>query len=853
MKLHTAPAILSVAVIASLLLPAGAIVGTMGAPSEDVFDGEPSVEMAAYDGPDGNGQYVETGADGEIRIDLADPGVTTNALTGIERVVNITNTDTTSVTVWVSHDGGDAVTLYNDATGAPIEAESSAIELSPGEAITMSIDIDSTGAEVNEQLLSTVTLHAKYDATASGFGVTIDEIPSGVSEGETVSVKTTVTNNGDTAGTETVELVVDGEVVDQREVSLGAGNSTAVAFSFDANRTDATVTVRAGGSSSQRTVAVAPLEFDVTIDAIPAEVSEGETVAVNTTVTNTGDAAGTQTVEFVVNDEVVDRRDVSLNPGESTGVDFSFEAGSDDATVTVRAGDNSSQRTVTVTTPTASSGGGGGGGAPDTDGIGNLGEDGSSNAEVVFDDGGDTSEVEVRTVDVRELDTDPMEDPDRPPLAVINSEDAETRADDPADGPDAEAFDVLTLVGEPVDLSGERSKIGAAESVSNRDRITQLVDIDVPTGREDQPATVRLRVDRDRLGDVEADRTMIGHRTEEGWELLETRVVDRTEEGVIVEARTPGFSYFAVFSPPNVKYEWELSDGTELEGDGTEPCLCTAPTFEEPGLHEVQLTVTDRFGRQSSTTHRVLANDVPEATIEVVDRDGDQVTLAANVTDEVGATEVTWTFPDGTEVTGQEVTHTLEPGEHEIELHVVDEYGAEAESEHTVAVGPPGSPAAVADAFGMDLELLIQVGLLSGIGLALAIGYRQFPWGLFAWRPRRGPKITVFRAPTVDVEARRFVIEELAAEDPSCELDTITIEVLEADRRSLVEKRLDISGMTTYTASPETLAVPPGVAIDPDGSYTIRIKVTDTDGRSTERDLSAIHAVDRQPEQPSIR
>ena len=174
MKLHTAPAILSVAVIASLLLPAGAIVGTMGAPSEDVFDGEPSVEMAAYDGPNGNGQYVETGADGEIRIDLADPGVNVNALTGIERVVNITNTDTTSVTVWVSHDGGDAVTLYNDATGAPIEAESSAIELSPGEAITMSIDIDSTDAEVDEQLLSTVTLHAKYDATASGFGVTID-------------------------------------------------------------------------------------------------------------------------------------------------------------------------------------------------------------------------------------------------------------------------------------------------------------------------------------------------------------------------------------------------------------------------------------------------------------------------------------------------------------------------------------------------------------------------------------------------------------------------------------------------------------------------------------------------------
>jgi hypothetical protein len=390
----------------------------------------------------------------------------------------------------------------------------------------------------------------------------------------------------------------------------------------------------------------------------------------------------------------------------------------------------------------------------------------------------------------------------------------------------------MTLVGEPVELSGERSTIGAAEAVTNRDRITRLVDIEVSPERTNQPATVRMRVDRDRLDDVQAERTMIGHRTEEGWELLETRVVERTDTSVVVEARTPGFSMFAVFSPPDVKYKWELSDGTELEGDGTGLCVCTTPTFDEPGFHDVQLTVTDRFGRQSSATHRVLANDVPSASIEVVERDGNEVTLAANVTDEVGETEVTWTFPDGTEMTGEEVTHELEEGEHEIGLHVVDEYGAESETEATVAVGPPGASAEmVSDALGMDLELLAQVGLLSVVGLVVGVGYRQFPWGVFRLIRRRGPEIRIAGLPIVDAEAGRIEIESLTVRDPSSAIDTITIEVVDDDR-TVVEKRLDISGVTEYTATPETLVVPPGISLGVDETYTVQVEATTANGQS---------------------
>jgi hypothetical protein len=365
--------------------------------------------------------------------------------------------------------------------------------------------------------------------------------------------------------------------------------------------------------------------------------------------------------------------------------------------------------------------------------------------------------------------------------------------------------------------------------VTSRDRITHVVDIQVPPERQNQPATVRMRVDRDRLGDVEGERTMIGHRTEEGWQLLQTRVVDRTDEQIVVEARTPGFSPFAVFSPPDVTYEWELPNGTVLEGPQIDP------TFEEPGIYGVQLTITDALGRQSTTTHRVLANDVPEATIEVLDREGDQVTLAANVTDEFGETTVTWTFPDGTEATGEEVTHTLEQGEHEIGLRVVDEYGAEFETEQTVAVGPPGAAAEmVADAVGMDLGLLVQIGLLSVVGLVVGVGYRRFPWGIFAFR-RRGPEIELLGSPVVDADAGRIEIESLTVRDPTSALETVTVEVDDEAGSTVVRKRLDVSGVTEYAAEPETLVVPPGTELRPEVTYTIRIEAAGANGRNAGR------------------
>jgi hypothetical protein len=152
----------------------------------------------------------------------------------------------------------------------------------------------------------------------------------------------------------------------------------------------------------------------------------------------------------------------------------------------------------------------------------------------------------------------------------------------------------------------------------------------------------------------------------------------------------------------------------------------------------------------------------------------------------------------------------------------------------------------------MDLGLLVQLGLLSSIGLALAVGYRRIPWAALAPRRRRGPEITVLGAPVVDADAGRITLEEFGVENAT-ELDVVHIAIVGDGDRTLLKKRLDLSGMQSYSVPRETVTVPPGIDVDPDGGYTIRIKATDARGRSAERDLSGVAAVDRDPGPGSVQ
>jgi hypothetical protein len=845
----------AIAIVVAPLLLAGGLIGTgaVDVGQSDVRDAlfgddEPQVVMTPHDGP--NGQYVVESENGELEVDFSDPGLTRDARLQFHRVFDLVNEDDDPVVVWVTHGNEETIRLYDHDTGRTIAGEANAIALAPGERVVVSVDVDSRGVTVDD-LVTTVTFAAQFDAPF--FEVDITEIDDAVAAGQTVGVDAEVTNVGTVAGEREVRLLVDGEVVDSTSVSLDGEGTETVEFAYETDAGDIgdrTVTVETDDDSDEREVAVEPTTeafFDVTIDGIADAVDVGDRLTVDATVENVGGTSDTRPVELVVDGEVVDERSVELDNGSSTTVELGWTPREgdegEDVPVTVRSADSEDTAVVDVN-----------GGLPGDGSSGESGDDGAqepssgdgeSSMRTEVDFGGDDTEYSASEVSRDEMFELDEATADLPPRAFIYPREDRGRAleEDRTVTIDGERRTLsadrtrIMLAGEATELSGERSRLSSGDAIASRDRMIGAVDIDVPANRRDRPATVRFGLDRDRFGESDPDAVTIGHRTDDGWELLSTEVVESTDEEVILTAETPGFSVFAVFADHEVRYEWTLPDGSTAEG----PVL--NHTFADPGIYDVELTVTDAFGRVSTATYQVLANDAPESTIEVVEREGETTTLAANVENEIGDTNVTWTFPDGTEATGTEVTHDLEDGSHEIDLRVVDEYGAESETRHTIAVGPPwAAVGSAAESLGMSLELMIQLGMLALIGSALALGYRRFPWTVFSLTGRHGPEITAFEAPTVKPDVGRFSIESLQVESGSSALKTITVEAIGDGDRTAIQKRIDASGMERYNASPEALIAPPGSDFDGEGRYTIRIKATDENGRSVERRASVATA-----------
>ena len=165
---------------------------------------------------------------------------------------------------------------------------------------------------------------------------------------------------------------------------------------------------------------------------------------------------------------------------------------------------------------------------------------------------------------------------------------------------------------------------------------TTVADVQVPSEVEDDPATVTMRVSADRLADIDATAADLRiHRYADGeWQLLDTRVAEETDGGVVLEADTPGFSFFAAsavgepdaeLSLPSdavtpdttvtldassstdpygeiVSYEWSVSDET-LTGQTTSLAL------EEPGTYTVELTVTNDAGETDVVTETLVVSD----------------------------------------------------------------------------------------------------------------------------------------------------------------------------------------------------------------------------------------------------
>lgn len=353
----------------------------------------------------------------------------------------------------------------------------------------------------------------------------------------------------------------------------------------------------------------------------------------------------------------------------------------------------------------------------------------SGGDEVVFDDGTDPA-VEIRPLPVD--DVDELAESDGPPRPAIDAARA-PRTLDPEDGllggPDG--ANVVANVGDSLTLTGERTLLSSAEAVQPDGRVVRLVEIDVPAERRDSPAYVRLAVDRARLEGTDPTDARIGRHTGDGWQLLETSVVDADDQRVVLQARAPGFSTFAVFADPKVTYRWELPNGQSVNG------LAVDQQFDEPGSHEITLTVTDAQGRTATTDYELLVNDQPTVTIEAPESvaPGEPVNLRANVTNEVGNATVTWQFEDGTTVVGPTVDRAFEAGEHVVTVEVEDEYGATSQSTATLVVGESGVDDQISiELFQLSLSVEERLVYAAIILFLFIAGLRE--WGARGRRSR---------------------------------------------------------------------------------------------------------------------
>ncbi|WP_418284009.1 PGF-pre-PGF domain-containing protein [Halorubrum sp. DTA46] len=176
-----------------------------------------------------------------------------------------------------------------------------------------------------------------------------------------------------------------------------------------------------------------------------------------------------------------------------------------------------------------------------------------------------------------------------------------------------------------------------------------IVEITVPDTARDTPATIRTGVDAEHLDEAGIDDAdlRLSRYADGEWQGLETTVIDRDSDRVVIEAETPGFSMFALsaVSEPEaaitagadpidvdqsvtlsglqstdehgeiVAYEWDIAGETATGST-------TGASFATPGEYDVTLTVTNDAGETDTTTDTMTVASTGDSTPTPVEEPG---------------------------------------------------------------------------------------------------------------------------------------------------------------------------------------------------------------------------------------
>jgi PGF-CTERM protein len=291
--------------------------------------GEHSVNVTGFgpvfvnvtSGPDDDG--------GSSNLSVVDYTVSnTTVAVGESFWVNATvaNTGDRNGSMWVDlyHDGGlwDSMEVFVGANATEQASFRTNFSTSGNHTVNVTDGVPTT-VEV---------LGGSDDDGGSNLTVSYTVSETTVNVSESFWVNATVHNHDLNDTSETVTLYADGSPVETRTVNVSAGTNETVPFAFsfaDAGThsvvvnglSPTTVEVAAsdgGGGGDGGTASIAVIDMDVS----KWHVNTNETVTVNATVENTGNASGTKTVEFSVAGLAEQSRTVTLGAGNSTTVTF---------------------------------------------------------------------------------------------------------------------------------------------------------------------------------------------------------------------------------------------------------------------------------------------------------------------------------------------------------------------------------------------------------------------------------------------------------------------------------------------------------------------------------------------------
>lgn len=324
-------------------------------PADAAFDGQ-NVTVRSADDTD------------TAPLSVAEVGTVAVAIDAAASDLSVTTEEQVSVAVEVTNTGE---TTLSQSVRATVDGEQQAanesVRLAGGdtEIIPLAFPADAgfDGQNVTVSSDDAAATAPLSVATVGEFAVAIDENASSlnVTDADAIVIEATVTNTGEVTQTQPIAAEINGhQQTSEPNLTLAGGETAIVRLSLAADATfdGQDVTVLSDDQSDTATVSVADIgEFDISIaeQASNLTVTSAEDVAVEATVTNTGETTLTQSVIAAVNGtQQTIEPNVTLAGGDTTTLTLVFDAetGFDGANVTIRSDDTAAMRRLSVTEPT---------------------------------------------------------------------------------------------------------------------------------------------------------------------------------------------------------------------------------------------------------------------------------------------------------------------------------------------------------------------------------------------------------------------------------------------------------------------------------------------------------------------